>query len=321
MAKKTNRFVFAGCVAQWAISTALALPSDGKLVGATHISLQGGSNSGVQWQVPMATTYKVWVQIPATASATNAKYRLYPKGNSPGNPQCSSPGPTAWPPCFEVTINQAANKGKWLLLAKKMDAKTLSEWPFFKEGYVSVNARNVSPQQQLGVAAISFEDRMEPISIGKPYAGGIVFYIDGTGKHGLVAAPKDQSTGLQWYNDGFYSNTNANATSVGAGKTNTATIIKNQGVGFYAATACDRLVLEGYGDWYLPSKGELALMYKNIGRGAKLPLANIGKFVDRIYWSSSEYDTETAWYQNFADGSQGKYDKYGGFYVRAVRAF
>jgi hypothetical protein len=65
----------------------------------------------------------------------------------------------------------------------------------------------------------------------------------------------------------------------------------------------------------------LALMYKNIGKGSKAPLANVGKFATRIYWSSSEYDTETASYQNFADGSQDKYDKYGGFYVRAVRAF
>jgi hypothetical protein len=307
------------CAVCLAAITAQALPVDGKSVGATQISLQGGSLSGVQWLAPAVATYKIWLQIPASATASNAKYRLYLKGNTLGNNQCSSKD--ALHPCFEVTVNQATHRGKWLLLAQNVGANTLSQWAFAKGGYVSVNASNVRATQQLGVAAISFEDMSAQISLGKLYGGGIVFYVDGTGKHGLVAASTDQSTGLQWYNDGFYSNTNADYNVIGTGKTNTAAIIKSQGIGFYAASLCDRLVLGTYSDWFLPSKNELALMYKNIGKAAKAPLTNIGKFAARIYWSSSEYDTETAWYQSFADGSQNTYDKYGGFYIRAVRAF
>jgi hypothetical protein len=317
MSSTITRCAFALCMAMLATTNVYALPANGKSVGATQISLQGGSNSSVQWLAPAPSTYKIWLQIPPGSSASNAKYRLYLKGNRPGNRVCPSKDVTH--PCFETTINQAANPGKWLLLTQNNAAKTINQWKFAKEGYVSVNASNVSPTQQLGIAAISFED-MAP-GIGKRYGGGIIFYVDRTGKHGLIAAPTDQSTGLQWYNDGFYSNANADKTGVGTGKTNTAAIIKSQGAGFYAATLCNRLVLGSYSDWFLPSKDELALMYKNIGKGAGAPLTNIGKFTTRGYWSSSEYDNESAWYQSFADGSQDKYDKYGGFAVRAVRAF
>ena len=34
--------------------------------------------------------------------------------------------------------------------------------------------------------------------IGQNYGGGIIFYIDGTGQHGLIAAPSDQSAGVEW---------------------------------------------------------------------------------------------------------------------------
>ncbi|WP_394754266.1 DUF1566 domain-containing protein [Crenothrix sp.] len=317
MSSTIIRFAFTLYIVILTITTAHALPANGKSVDATQISLQGGSNSSVQWLAPAPSTYKIWLQVPPSSTASNAKYRLYLKGNRPGNRVCTSKDVSH--PCFEVTINQAANPGKWLLLAQNNAAKIIDQWKFAKGGYVSVNARNISPAQQLGIAAISFEDRV--LSIGKRYGGGIIFYVDRTGKHGLIAAPTDQSTGLQWYNDGFYSNTHADKTSVGTGKTNTAAIIKSQGVGFYAATLCDRLVLGGYSDWFLPSKNELALMYKNIGKGAAAQLTNIGKFTTRGYWSSSEYNNESAWYQSFADGHQDKYDKYGGFAVRAVRAF
>ncbi|MBK8367232.1 MAG: hypothetical protein IPL10_07385 [Bacteroidetes bacterium] len=30
-----------------------------------------------------------------------------------------------------------------------------------------------------------------PLTIGQSYQGGTIFYLDGTGQHGLIAAPKD----------------------------------------------------------------------------------------------------------------------------------
>ncbi|RZK64326.1 MAG: hypothetical protein EOO92_27655, partial [Pedobacter sp.] len=37
-----------------------------------------------------------------------------------------------------------------------------------------------------------------PIAIGELYGGGMIFYIDGTGKHGLVVATADQSSNAIW---------------------------------------------------------------------------------------------------------------------------
>ena len=71
-----------------------------------------------------------------------------------------------------------------------------------------------------------------------------------------------------------------------------------------------------YGDWYLPSKYELNLIY-----GQK---ALIGDFpANKYYWSSTESDPFRAWNQDFNDGAQYSNDKdttpIGG--VRAIRAF
>ncbi|MCO5232762.1 MAG: hypothetical protein M9888_03360 [Chitinophagales bacterium] len=38
-------------------------------------------------------------------------------------------------------------------------------------------------------------------SVGDFAHGGIVFWVDETGQHGLVCAKEDQSTGIQWHND------------------------------------------------------------------------------------------------------------------------
>jgi hypothetical protein len=148
--------------------------------------------------------------------------------------------------------------------------------------------------------------------IGQSYGGGIIFYIDGTGQHGLIAAPSDQSTGIQWYN-GTNTLTYATATAIGTGNANTNTIVSNQGAGNYAAKLCYDLVLGGYSDWYLPSKDELVLLYLN--------KVIIGSFAINNYWSSSEANYTEAWSLYTGSGSQANYFKYGTFYVRAIRSF
>jgi len=72
-----------------------------------------------------------------------------------------------------------------------------------------------------------------------------------------------------------------------------------------------------YGDWFLPSKGELNQMYTNLYR-ASTPL---GGFSTGTYWSSSEADDTNAWYQDFSDGKQNRILKSEAYYVRPVRAF
>jgi hypothetical protein len=158
------------------------------------------------------------------------------------------------------------------------------------------------------------------LSIGDTYQGGIIFYLDATGCHGLIAAPSDQSTGIQWYNTS-YSVTNAVRDGIGAGEFNTERIIANQATGAYAAQICANYQGGNYGDWYLPSKYELNLMYLSIGEGNALGLGNVGGFAPFYYWSSTEFSYDNAWLQNFANGVQPNNDKSANVYVRAVRAF
>ncbi|MDC0007220.1 DUF1566 domain-containing protein [Winogradskyella sp.] len=157
------------------------------------------------------------------------------------------------------------------------------------------------------------------LSIGDTHQGGIIFYLDASGCHGLIAAPGDQSTSAAWWN-GSYMDTRAYGSGLFEGKYNTKRINLQQGGTTSAAAIC-----ANYGDfkWYLPSIEELNLMYENIGPGNALGLGNIGGFVDAYYWSSTEFDNSFAWRQNFYNGNQG-YDinKFFTFFsVRAVRAF
>jgi hypothetical protein len=159
------------------------------------------------------------------------------------------------------------------------------------------------------------------LSIGQTYQGGIIFYLDASGCHGLISAATDQSTGIQWYN-GSTSDTNTFASCVGCGDGNTSKIVYYQGSGSYAANLCYDLSLEGYDDWYLPSKYELNLMYQNIGHGNALGLGNVGGFAN-TYWSSTEYGFANAWGQIFDNnnGYQFAPGKERAEHVRAVRAF
>ena len=161
-------------------------------------------------------------------------------------------------------------------------------------------------------------------TIGESYGGGIIFYLDASGQHGLIAATTDQSTAIQWYN-GTYTNTTAFASSVGGGDGNTSMIVFNQGdeySGAYAAKLCYDLNTGGFTDWYLPSKYELNLMYNNIGPGNLLGLGNVGGFfADGTYWSSTEEDNNDAWRQYCGSGGQFGSPKPATSYVRAVRAF
>jgi hypothetical protein len=159
------------------------------------------------------------------------------------------------------------------------------------------------------------------LSIGDTYQGGTIFYLDASGCHGLISAPYNQSNGIRWH-AGTNGVTRATGDGLYAGEVNTAIIIASQvSIGDdgsdYAAQICNDLqITEGgvtYGDWYLPSKYELNLLY--------LQKTVVGGFATFYYWSSTEYDGTNAWGQDFDRGAQNLGNKFTTNYVRAVRAF
>ena len=277
------------------------------------VELTGGSPGSASWTAPKAGTYQLWVQIPASSSSTNATYNVYPKGNAVGNTACSSTDPTY--PCFQVTVDQTMATNGWVQLMLNNLAST--RWVFTKTGLVSTNASGIPNSQQLGVGEVVFASyTASKLTLGQSYQGGKIAYIDSTGKHGLIAAPYDQTgaypNGIQWYN-GSNISTGAIGTAIGTGQANTTAIVTAQGPGSYAAKLCDDLVLNGYSDWYLPSKDELNQLYLN--------QAVVGGFANSLYWSSSEYGYNSAWGQYFGNGGQYNYYKNYTLAVRAVRAF
>ena len=151
--------------------------------------------------------------------------------------------------------------------------------------------------------------------VGESYGGGIVFWVDASGQHGLIAATENQSKGIQWHNE-VNRITGATEDGIGAGKENTS-LIMLRGAGSYAAKLCDDLEIIAdsryYNDWYLPSKYELNLLY--------LQKEVVGSFSSYYYWSSTETNSNNAWAQYFANGYQNLDHKDYTYYVRAVRAF
>ncbi len=148
--------------------------------------------------------------------------------------------------------------------------------------------------------------------IGDNHGGGIIFYLDSTKKHGLIAAKTDQGTGVSWYN-GSYVSTGAKGTLIGTGASNTSKIINKQGSGNYAAKLCKSYRGGGFSDWYLPSKAELNQLYLHKNKVTGLSTSN--------YWSSTEFNQNNAYDQEFGGGFKFADDKSFTIHVRAVRSF
>ena len=150
------------------------------------------------------------------------------------------------------------------------------------------------------------------LAIGDSYQGGIIFWLDDTGQHGLIAATTDQSIAALWL-DTSYVRTNGVRDGIGAGMYNTERIIAKQGINPYAAQLCAKYQGGGYGDWYLPSKYELNLL--------SLQYTKVGGFSYARYWSSTEYDSTLAWSNNIQLNREQYENKFTGNRVRAIRAF
>lgn len=193
---------------------------------------------------------------------------------------------------------------------------------------VTLNGTNVGETQMASVPYAFHAKTAESITgttslaIGQNYQGGIIFWLDATAQHGLIASTVDQSTGIRWDNvSGVESYAGSFGDGLYAGSMNTAIIIAalvaNIQSGDFAAMVCSQYsVTDGgitYGDWYLPSNYELNLLYQQ--------KAAVGGFANEAYKSSTEYSTFFAYVSHFDTGVQEPYLKWVEQNVRAIRAF
>ena len=164
--------------------------------------------------------------------------------------------------------------------------------------------------------------------IGELYAGGIVFWVDHTGQHGLIVSLVDISQSAEWSNvHNVLIGPAAESTWNGQGNSNA--IMGQSGHTGSSAKLCHNYTNADYGtgiysDWYLPAIDQLCLinetryiLNKNI---EGVPGTDI--LATQDYWSSTE-----CWSDGASDFSLGSFPQgcipknTTTMYTRAVRAF
>ncbi len=151
-------------------------------------------------------------------------------------------------------------------------------------------------------------------------AGGIIVYDKSSFSDGwryLEAAPNYDSSKPRW---GCASTdiAGANGTAIGTGKQNTAAIVTGCADAGTAAKVADDYVLNGYSDWFLPSKDELTQVYlRNSFFSTAFPTGIFGYF-----WSSSDLlDGGHAYIQILSSGGESNGGKNSTFYILPIRQF
>jgi len=142
-------------------------------------------------------------------------------------------------------------------------------------------------------------------------AGGYIFFenknYEADGWRYLEAAPFDQSAGAKW---GCFRRAiaGARATAIGGGRQNTIDILHECTDSGVAAALCANLDVYGVRGWFLPSRDELAMMYRNL-KSAGLGDFRDGGLVDNVsYWTSSQESADMSHHIDFADGGRQHYD-------------
>lgn len=161
--------------------------------------------------------------------------------------------------------------------------------------------------------------------IGFPFGGGFfagIHELDGQ-RYALVVAPKADGESLELE---YKLNDRSMADGTDSDDDGVANCNLVNDENHPAAAFCRSLTIGGFNDWYLPSRDELMMIWRNLGPRRK-NTPNLFRedaseaFETDWYWSSTEHASGIglAWIVGFDDGyqfSNGKYDDYA---VRAVR--
>ena len=117
--------------------------------------------------------------------------------------------------------------------------------------------------------------------------GGVVYYVDGSGRHGLAVQPNDEASEMNW----------SDAMTAAQAHNN---------------PACPTDILRTPTCWHLPTKTELEYFFEYI----KIVGGN-----DNWYWTSTKENDNNMYAQRFADGFIYVRYRTDGNFVRAVMAF
>lgn len=203
---------------------------------------------------------------------------------------------------ISVTASQSPINGN-LSAQVNADALSLTKGAIYHYRIVATNSIGTTYGEDVTFTAT--------YKIGDNMHGGLIFYIDESGEHGLVSTTSDQING-PW---GCANVIGAGGRTIGTGMQNTIDIVLSCSSEGYAAKICYDLVLNGYDDWFLPSRDELSLMCSNLYEH------NLGGFYGNYYWSSSQYNTGSAYANNFFYNATATRSKSDPIRARAVRAF
>ena len=204
----------------------------------------------------------------------------------------------------------------------------------------------------MNAALQTASETLTPTEPGVPFEGG--FYAGrfriGSDEYALIVAPKEggePANDMAW---GAHGTKVEGADSFNDGRANTEAMLAAH---LPLAQWARGLEINGFSDWYIPSRDELELIYRYLKptadenytfRHGENPSAippthayaetaptqtaapefkdgGAQAMEERWYWSSTRYSAHYAWYQDFGDGSQ-----YGGGKgyegrARAVRRF
>ena len=201
---------------------------------------------------------------------------------------------------------------------------------YIDDGYPIVN-KSVDTSNERNETSAAKENAKEYKIGDEGEGGGIIFYVsqegflvyDGMGGSKLCHYLEMSKSTLGISNWAPTLDTVNTFDGIGYGKSNTYKIVKSQKKSSLTKDNCAAYRCSLYstekttaGDWFLPSKDELNLMYKTMNATV------VSDASSSYFWSSSESTDNNIWIQHFSDGMQ--YGDNGKGYhnsVLAVRAF
>ena len=172
-------------------------------------------------------------------------------------------------------------------------------------------------------------------SIGTEMEGGLLAYVFTSADagyvagevHGIVVASEDLSTEPQWGCRGAL--VDGTSREIGSGRANTTSVAAfhdnlpdyynnprqchNANDGTVAAKLAEDAVINGFSDWFIPTRDEALILFEN--------RESLGGFSSEDYWSSCESNRQNACAMSFVTGAAFSANKNHHKKIRLIRYF